>query len=882
MAPHFNKLENKDPQKFFPCSDPPGNFVGSGGGTANILAAAYKNSGTHLSFTQWLCRQKNLIIHSGGQSRRLPAYSATGKSLLPMPVFRWSVGQNLDQKLLDFQLSYYEKILSKAPSKLCTLIGTGDVMFISSDRFNKLPDADVLLFGIWVEDSTASRHGVFFSRKDKQDELAFVKQKPSLQELRELSGDYYYLMDSGIVLLSAAMTLKLMKKSGWDEEKQQFKNGTPDYYDLYSNMLTSFGTEASQKDPTLGNPVVKLVPLHEGEFYHFGSNSDLVNSTLRLQNRVIDQRLQRSREEDHHPSIFQQNAKISYRFNEENQDIWIENSCISPGWKLSHHHILTGIPENKWNIDLPPGICIDIVPLKNQKLCLRTYGFFDNFRGSINDEVNFLEHILEEWLQTRKIDPQKAGLDPDADVYELPLFPVLEEKEIEAMLNFIIQGNEEKDQQDKWMKTERLSSRDLASQTHFETLYKQRKSYKSRVLPKLAHNHHKSVFYHLDLHRTAIDFNDQDLELPPPLGDKEPVIKQINDSMFRALALKDKNGSVEYEKKAFSILSENMIDTLKNDLQHPTRDLLDDQILWGRSPVRLDFAGGWTDTPPYCIINGGKVVNIAVELNGQPPLQVFARPLEEYKIVLRSIDLGVKEEISGFDQLENYATEMGAFSIPRAALVLAGFGNMFSAKKYDSLEKQLKDFGCGIELSLLAAIPKGSGLGTSSNLAATVLGTLSEFCNLKWDKHEISYRTLILEQMLTTGGGWQDQYGGVFEGVKLLETLPGIRQQPVIKWLPTQLFTSPGTHGMMLLYYTGVTRVAKGILAEIVRSMFLNSAEHLSILEEMQVHAVETFETILGNDYNGLAEKVAYSWQLNQHLDPGTNPPEIQSILNPI
>ncbi len=190
----------------------------------------------------------------------------------------------------------------------------------------------------------------------------------------------------------------------------------------------------------------------------------------------------------------------------------------------------------------------------------------------------------------------------------------------------------------------------------------------------------------------------------------------------------------------------------------------------------------------------------------------------------------------------------------------------------------MKEFGCGIEMSLLAAIPKGSGLGTSSNLAATVLGTLSDFCALGWDKHDIAYRTLILEQMLTTGGGWQDQFGGIFEGLKLIETDAGIRQSPRIKWLPEQLFSNRETRDMILLYYTGVTRVAHDILGEIVKAMFLNSSSHLAIFQEMKIHAQETFETILGNDYEGLAEKVATSWAMNQQLDEGTNPAVIREI----
>ena len=56
----------------------------------------------------------------------------------------------------------------------------------------------------------------------------------------------------------------------------------------------------------------------------------------------------------------------------------------------------------------------------------------------------------------------------------------------------------------------------------------------------------------------------------------------------------------------------------------------------------------------------------------------------------------------------------------------------------------------------------GSGLGTSSILASTVLGAINDFCGLAWDRNDICSYTLALEQLLTTGGGWQDQYGGVF------------------------------------------------------------------------------------------------------------------------
>ncbi len=879
MVSHFHSLEQKDSQTWFCDSDPVERKAGSGGGTACMLASAYRSDDFKGSMADWLALKKRMVIHSGGESRRLPAYAPYGKSLLPMPVFRWSKGQYIDQKLIDFQASFYEKILKQAPACFSTLVGTGDVLFISSDRFNDLPEADVLVFGIWVDDKVASKHGVFFSPRKDLDQLAFVKQKPTLEELREYARDYFYLMDSGIVLLNPKTTLKLMKKAGWNEENGSFAAGAPDFYDLYGEMLISFGSETDDADPDLADLDVKLVPMHEAEFYHFGSNSDLIDSSLKLQNRISDQRLRFTRETDHHPSIFQQNSQVGFRFGEGNNNIWIENSHVPETWKLDHHHIITGIPENQWELEIPGFICMDVVHLSGEAYCLRSYGFSDEFRESLATGVQWMEQAMEEWLRKRSIDPSQAGISRGTSAYDLPLFPVVAMEDIPAMMVFMVSGRGEAA---AWIEARRLSARELADTVNPEALYRQRELLKASTLPRLAANHHKSIFYYLDLDRTSADYRWLGLELPGELPANEPVIKQINDSMFRARVTGNPMLASKYEKQAFGILREAMTNTLQSELVKPQRNLLDDQILWGRSPVRLDLAGGWTDTPPYCIMEGGKVVNMSVELNGQLPLQVFARPLEEFKIILRSIDLGEKLEITTFEELEKYDQPGGGFSIPMAALVLAGFGTSFCAKSYPDLPSQLKEFGCGIEMSLLAAIPKGSGLGTSSNLAATVLGTLNEFCGLNWDKYEVAYRTLILEQMLTTGGGWQDQYGGIFEGVKLLETTPGILQRPSIKWLPDQLFSNPETRGMMLLYYTGVTRVARDILGEIVKGMFLNSSRHLGIFSEMQQHARDTFDTMLRNDFEGLAKKVAISWELNQQLDEGTNPPVIQDIVRRI
>ena len=250
---------------------------------------------------------------------------------------------------------------------------------------------------------------------------------------------------------------------------------------------------------------------------------------------------------------------------------------------------------------------------------------------------------------------------------------------------------------------------------------------------------------------------------------------------------------------------------------------------------------------------------------------------------MRSIDQGREERVRTYEELDTYTQVGSAFALPKAALTLCGFLPRFHADSHwKTLREQLEDFGGGLEISLLAAVPTGSGLGTSSILASTILGTLNDVCGLGWDRFVLMERTLMVEQMLTTGGGWQDQAGGLFRGIKLLETLPGIRQEPTVRWLPEHLFSGDYANKANLLYYTGLTRLAKNILQEIVRGMFLNNREELEILRDLEANALTTFDAVQRADWDALCGCVAANWTLNKHLDSGTNTPGVQAILDTI
>ena len=872
----FHEITGLSKDEWFCTNDPIGVKLGSGGGTTWLLQAAYSDEKTgsphEVTFDEWLSKERRLLLHAGGQSRRLPSYGPSGKILTPIPVFRWERGQRLSQDLLSLQIPLYQRIMNVAPSRLHTMIVSGDVYIRCTQRLQTIPDADVVCYGLWLGPEIAKDHGVFVMSRHTPTVLECMLQKPSVETLNDLQKNNLYLTDIGIWLLSDRAVKLLMKHS--------MRNGEVVNYDLYGEFGCCLGTNPTIEDEELADLKVAILPLAGGEFYHYGTTREIISSTLAIQNLVNDQREIMHLSRKPHPSMFVQNAQTRIKLTEKNTEVWIENSCVSEQWSLQNKHVITGVPENDWQIELRKGQCVDIVPIGDRQWAVRPYGFNDKFRGQLCDnQTEFIGQPFVDWAKQRHL----PDFDADTtDIQSAPIFPVVDKvSDMGLVLRWMLNESSLQGGRMIWEDSQKLSADELSEKANLRRLTCQRHENRMKNWPFLASNYAHSVFYQVDLDEAAHDFAEGHIAEPHPLPESEPLLTRIHDAMFRSELerLKGKPSNKNAEK-AFSLLQEGLIEQVLEQKQNPRMTVFSDQIVWGRSPVRIDIAGGWTDTPPFCLMEGGNVVNLAIELNGQSPIQAYAKPCKEKHVVLHSIDLGASEIVETYDELANYKEVGSPFSIPKAALVLAGFLPGYSSESYSSLREQLEAFGCGIEVTMFSAVPAGSGLGTSSILASTVLGVLNDFCGLQWDKNEISRRTLSLEQLLTTGGGWQDQFGGILHGVKLLQTTRGFDQNPVVRWLPTGIFTQPEYQSCHLLYYTGITRTAKQILAEIVRKMFLNQHEELLMLREMKMLALEMADAIQCQDYERTGRLLRQNWLQNQALDSGTNPAEVRRLTD--
>lgn len=151
------------------------------------------------------------------------------------------------------------------------------------------------------------------------------------------------------------------------------------------------------------------------------------------------------------------------------------------------------------------------------------------------------------------------------------------------------------------------------------------------------------------------------------------------------------------------------------------------------------------------------------------------KKLPESKMVLASTDVGSYEEFTDIKKLQNCSDPMDAFALHKAALIACG---VIPYEENVSIEGICAHLGGGLYMNTrVINIPKGSGLGTSSILAAACVKGIFSFMGVKYTEDELYNTVLCMEQIMSTGGGWQDQVGGASAGIKMVSADKALKQK---------------------------------------------------------------------------------------------------------
>jgi fucokinase len=338
--------------------------------------------------------------------------------------------------------------------------------------------------------------------------------------------------------------------------------------------------------------------------------------------------------------------------------------------------------------------------------------------------------------------------------------------------------------------------------------------------------------------------------------------------VYKALAVASEQPA--WEDRAFAILAR-LIETSVNEQAqtHPPAVRLErGRSVQVKAAARIDFGGGWTDTPPYSIERGGTVLNAAITLRGVYPIVAEASWLDEPRLILESPDIEARFEPACVGELLGYANPADLFALQKAALVLKGLVSP-QLDPNMSVRDLCQQLGGGLKLVTQTSIPRGSGLGTSSIMAGGVLHCLGQLIGLKTTPAQLFDEVLCLEQMLTTGGGWQDQVGGLWGGIKLISTAPGLPQQLQVETIGLSPETQVELASRLVLVYTGRQRLAKNLLRSVMGRWMARDPEMVWIQQEIARLAVAMREALLLNDVSRFGELLSEHWVINKRMDPG-------------
>ena len=788
--------------RFAAIPDRGGERVGSGGATLEVLKYLHEQEGDFRKL-------RVLVIHSGGDSKRVPQYSALGKLFSPVP---HQLPDGRSSTLFD----EFMICMSSMPSRIREgmVLLSGDVLLL----FNPLQidynnvGAAAISFKERVE--VGKNHGVYVNGEDGN--VKCCLQKKSEEELRKagaVNEAGCVDIDTGALIFSTAMMDSLYSLIGTEEGYDRYVNGTV-RLSLYADFLYPLAEDSTLEQFYLEKPEgefceeltearkqvwkvlrpyrMKLLRLAPAKFIHFGTTKEILPlmcggvdayASLGWSSRVASSI---SGSTAGYNSVLSSHASIE-------KDCHLEVSYVHSHAKVGNNCVLSFVDIHDEVI--PDGVVLHGLKQRDGKFVVRIFGVQDNPK-----ENRLFGKDLDEVAEKLGTDLWDGG---NHTLWTAELYP-------------------EKD-------TVR-----------------------------------EAVAAALNLYALVTGEG--------RLGD---CSEKLRLHYYLGVVLEDEN---EIQKCFGTIQSEVLEATVRslsyNEKAHIVKDTHTVEL-----PLRVNWGGGWSDTPPYCHEHGGTVLNAAILLNGEKPVVVKLERIDELKVVFDSRDMDVHGEFEEIGELQRTGDPFDPFALQKACLLACGIIPM----QGHSLKEVLERLGGGFVMhSEVTNVPKGSGLGTSSILSAACVKAVFEFMGIGYTEEDLYSHVLAMEQIMSTGGGWQDQVGGVTPGLKYITSMPGIDQKLKVVHVEIPEEAKKELDERFCLIYTGQRRLARNLLRDVIGRYVGNEPDSVFALEEIQkVAALMRFELERGN-VDGFAKLLDYHWELSKKVDAGSSNTLIEQIFSSI
>lgn len=864
-ATHFAVIPDRD-----------GKRVGSGGATLGVIKYIAEHIGKN-DFSGL----RILVIHSGGDSKRVPQYSALGKLFSPVP-HKLPNGRNAT--LFD----EFMMAMSSVPARIREgmVLLSGDVLLL----FNPLQidysgsGAAAISFKEKVE--IGKNHGVFLRGEDGCVKKFLHKQSvEALQGFGAVNESGKVDIDTGAVIFSVEMLKSLYSLVSTEEKYNKYVNETV-RLSLYGDFLYPLATDSTLEKFYDEKPEgefcqelksarevvweilrpyrMKLLRLSPAKFIHFGTTKEI----LELMSGGIESYKELGWSNHVNSSITKSTAGYNSVLSDKakiGKNCYLEVSYVHSKAKIGENVLLSYIDIHDEVV--PSDVVIHGLKQRDGKFVARIYGVSDNPK-----EDKLFGKPLKE------IFPASVWSTDDQTLWNAEIYPACDtiEEAVEASLAIyeIVNGNGDVN---KLLEYDRKSLQSGFNSADPDAIIAWDKRMQELVrmdgIAKLIRTSKPATEAKGILRAQELTpIQEQWLEKRLLRADFSEKIRLF---YYLGVALGGQKGT-EFIGKSFNLISEGILKETVSNLKYNENCRIAKDKHTVKLPLRVNWGGGWSDTPPYCNEKGGAVLNAAILLNGEKPVEVTLEKISEKKIVFDSRDMDVHGEFTEIASLQATGDPYDVFALQKAALLACGIIPSEGGNLVEILER----LGGGFVMhSEVTNVPKGSGLGTSSILSAACVKAIFEFMGIPHTEDDLYSYVLAMEQIMSTGGGWQDQVGGVVNGVKFITAMPGLIQDIKVKKLEIPEEAMNELNERFVLIYTGQRRLARNLLRDVVGRYIGNEQDSIFALNEIQrVAALMRFELERGN-IDEFAKLLDYHWELSQKVDSGSTNTLIDQIF---
>ena len=262
------------------------------------------------------------------------------------------------------------------------------------------------------------------------------------------------------------------------------------------------------------------------------------------------------------------------------------------------------------------------------------------------------------------------------------------------------------------------------------------------------------------------------------------------------------------------------------------------RTIHAKAPLRVSFAGGGTDVPPFPEHEGGLVLSATINRYAYGALA----PRGDNHISLESVDFGLSLDCPADEEI----VFDGRLDLAKAAIRKLGRG--------------------GYDLFLHSNAPPGSGLGSSSAVMVALIGLLKEFHGQPLTDYEVAQMAFELERKdLGIKGGLQDQYAATFGGFNLIEFEA---DRVIVNPLRIPPDVVHELEHNMLLCFTGKTRASDQIIEHQTKRWTGGDEHALAGLRAGKQLAVAMKNALLQRRLNEFGELLGAAWNEKKRLSP--------------